>query len=401
MSKFPSFLEYLNDKGAVVEKPSTETVPDYNGPEESTPPDGKVPYKTPVANKAPAKGESGLAGLGDEKLKYDPTKGSKEEVKKDVMKEYVDGKGKVVEKGQEDVKADYKGPFRDAPEGKNASPYVAKDNKKKNSEKGLAELGHEECKYEPDTKNAKKPTKTEGFLNKTKGMSIAEFTKYMLEECGCGMVGGEDLPSVTAYTTGKFQPHPPEVIRYISVLADKNQGILENLVSTMISMGYLNKLLKAIFEHPQAYEELTALFSDDQDGPSRCGSFVGAMNNSYSKFVQDQAGLYESVSSPLGFDDYEDEEESEEDHEESDEEDMDGEEDMGDEESEDEADMDDMGDEESSEEGEEDLEDELGDDESMEEPKPEEKRLKKKFAHDHLLNAMKNHEYMLKAMKGW
>lgn len=399
MSKFPSFLEYLNDKGTVVEKPSTETVPDYNGPEESTPPAGKVPYKTPVANKAPSKGESGLADLGDEKLKYDPTKGSKEEVKKDVMKEYVDGKGKVVEKGQEDVKADYKGPFKDAPEGKNASPYVAKDNKKKNSEKGLAELGHEECKYEPDTKNAKKPTKTESFINKTKGMSIAEFTKYMLEECGCGMVGGEDLPSVTAYTTGKFQPHPPEVIRYISVLADKNQGILENLVSTMISMGYLNKLLKAIFEHPQAYEELTSLFSDDRDGPSRCGSFVGAMNNSYSKFVQDQAGLYESVSSPLGFDDYEDEEESEEDHEEDAEE-----EDMGDEESEDEVEMDDMedmGDEESSEENDEDSEDEVGDEESMEEPKPEEKRLKKKFAHDHLLSAMKNHEHMLKAMKGW
>lgn len=401
MSKFPSFLEYLNDKGAVVEKPSTETVPDYNGPEENTPPDGKVPYKTPVANKAPAKGESGLADLGDEKLKYDPTKGSKEEVKKDVMKEYVDGKGKVVEKGHEDVKADYKGPFKDAPEGKNASPYVAKDNKKKNSEKGLAELGHEECKYEPDTKNAKKPTKTESFINKTKGMSIAEFTKYMLEECGCGMVGGEDLPSVTAYTTGKFQPHPPEVIRYISVLADKNQGILENLVSTMISMGYLNKLLKAIFEHPQAYEELTALFSDDQDGPSRCGSFVGAMNNSYSKFVQDQAGLYESVSSPLGFDDYEDEEGSEE-SEEGDEEDEDLEDVMDDEspeeDSEDSDESEDMG-EEDSEEGDE--EENLDGEESLEESKPEERRLKKKFAHDHLLSAMKNHEHMLKAMKGW
>lgn len=404
MSKFPSFLEYLNDKGNVVEKPDTETVPDYNGPEESTPPNSKVPYKTPVANKAPAKGESGLAELGDEKLKYDPTKGSKEEVKKDVMKEYVDEKGKVVEKGREDVKADYKGPFKNAPEGKNAAPYVAKDNKKK-SDKGLAELGHEECKYEPDTKTAKKPTKTENFLARTKGMSIGEFTKYMLEECGCGMVGGEDLPSVTAYTTGKFQPHPPEVIRYISVLADKNQGILENLVSTMISMGYLSKLLKAIFEHPQAYEELTALFSDEKDGPDRCGSFVGAMNNSYSKFVQDQAGLYESVSSPLGFDDEDDSEEEDHHHhdsedEESSEEDSDYEnedEDMGDEESGDEEGSDyegedeDMGDEESGE--------DLGD--SEEGPKPEERRLKKKFAHDHLLDAMKNHEHMFKAMRGW
>ena len=405
MSKFPSFLEYLNDKGAVVEKPSTEIVPDYNGPEESTPPEGKVPYKTPVANKAPAKGESGLANLGDEKLKYDPTKGSKEEVKKDVMKEYVDGKGKVVEKGQEDVKADYKGPFKDAPEGKNASPYVAKDNKKKNSEKGLAELGHEECKYEPDTKNAKKPTKTENFINKTKGMSIAEFTKYMLEECGCGMVGGEDLPSVTAYTTGKFQPHPPEVIRYISTLADKNQGVLENLVSTVVSMGYLNKLMKAIFEHPQAYEELTALLGDEEEGPSRCKSFAGAMGNSYSKFLSDQEGLYESVSGPLGFDDSEEEDEDDERHhddEESEEEDFDSEEEFGDEEDsedmEDDQDGEDMDDDH---EGEEDFDPESsGNDHDMDEPEHRERKLKKKFAHHHLLDAMKGHEAMMKAMRG-
>lgn len=411
MPRLPSFLEYINEKGHVVDNPKVEKVPDYNGPDEKTPEGSKVPYKTPVANKAPEKGESGLADLGDEKLKYDPTKNSKEEVKKDVMKEYVNEKGKVVEKGREDVKADYKGPFKDAPEGKNASPYVAKDETgKKKGEKGLAELGHEGCKYEPDTKNAKKPTKTEGFLNKTKGMSLSEFTKYMLEECGCGQVSGEDLPSVTAYTTGKFQPHPPEVIRYISVLADKNQGILENLVSTVISMGYLNKLLKAIFEHPQAYEELTGLFSDDKDGPSRCNAFAGAMNNSYSKFLQDQAGLYESVSSPMGFDAEDLEKDTE-----------DSEEDMGDEESEEDSDSEEMSDDMSDfddesedseedmgdEESEEDFEDEESEEDSEipsddrdEEESSHERKLKKKFAHDHLLGAMRNHEYMLKAMRG-
>jgi len=392
MGRFPSFLEYLNDKGNVVEKPDTETVPDYHGPDEKAPANSKVPYKTPVANKAAEKGESGLANLGDEKLTYDPTKGSKQEVKKDVMKEYIDEKGKVVEKGREDIKSDYKGPFKDAPEGKGAAPYIAKAEKNK-SEKGLAELGHEECKYEPDTKNAKKVTKTEGFLNKTKGMSLTEFTKYMLDECGCGSVSGEDLPYVTAYTTGKFQPHPPEVIRYVSALADKNQGILENLVSTMISMGYLNKLLKSIFEHPQAYEELTNLFSDEQ-GPDRCKSFVGSMNNSYGKFMHDQEDMYESVSSPLGFDsEEEDEEEEYEDSEDSDDE----EEELDfDSESDEDSDSDDEESFDSEEEPDGEEESENLEDSESEEPK--ERKLKKKFAHDHLLDAMKNHEHMLKAM---
>lgn len=400
MSKFPSFLEYLNDKGEVVEKPETETVPDYHGTEENSPPGSKVPYKTPVANKAPAKGESGLGDLGDEKLKYDPSKNSREEVKKDVMKEYVDEKGKTLEKGREDVKADYKGPFKDAPEGKGASPYVAKAEKNK-SGKGLGELGHEECKYEPDTKTAKKVTKTEGFLGKTKGMSLAEFTKYMLEECGCGQVEGDDLPYVTAYTTGKFQPHPPEAIRYISALAGKNNGILENLVSTMVNQGYLNTLLKTIFSYPQAYEELTSLFSDEKEGPDRCKSFAGAMSNSYSKFLQDQAGLYESVSSPLGFEieDIEDEEPSEDDSDEMDDEDIDSEDDdMESEDIDDEMDSEDMDSEDSDDEM--DSEEEEDHSEDSEEPKHHEKRLKKKFAHDHLLDAMKNHEYMFKAMRG-
>lgn len=406
MSKFPSFLEYLNDKGSVVEKPAVETVPDYHGREENSPPNSKVPYKTPMANKAPAKGESGLGDLGNNALKYEPDTKVNYEVKKDVMKEYVNEKGKVVEKAKVDIKADYKGPHKDAPEGKGAKPYIAKNEKVK-AEKGLAGLGSKELEYNPNTEVAKKPTKTEGFLSKTKGMSISEFTKYMLEECGCGQVSGEDLPYVTAYTTGKFQPHPPEVIRYVSALADKNQGILENLVGQMISMGHLNKLLRAIFEHPQAYEELTNLFSDD-DGPSRCNSFVGAMNNSYSKFLSDQDGLYESVSSPMGFDMEDLEGEEEENEDDSEEE---PEEDYSDEDSEDESeesdsdeDSEDFDDEDldsdedtSEEEPEEDAEDHM--DSNMETPAPE-RRLKKKFAHDHLLGAMKNHEQMFKAMRG-
>jgi len=404
MANFPSFLEYLNDKGAVVEKPEVETVPDYHGPDDKTPPNSKVPYKTSVSNKAPEKGEKGFAQLGDERLKYEPQTKIDYEVKKDVMKEYVDENGKVQAKAREDIKCDYKGSVPKSPEGKGAKPYVAADTKKVDSKKGLAELGDEDFVYEPDTQKPGKVTKTENFINKTKGMSISEFTKYMLKECGCGQVqdiAGSDsdtLPFITAYTTGKFQPHPPEVIRYISTLADKNNGILENLVSTMISMGGLNKLLKAVFEHPEAYEELVSLFSDE-NGEARSSSFVNSMSNSYSKFLSDQDSLYESVGGPFGFEDEEEEEDEDSD--------KNGDEFEDDEDSEDESDEDseegdEFGDEEDSDE--EDDEEELmsldDEPESEEAPKHHEKKLKKKFAHDHLIGAMKNHEQMLKAMRG-
>ena len=52
-------------------------------------------------------------------------------------------------------------------------------------------------------------TKTENFLNKTKDMSISEFTKYMLKECGCGQVQGEDLPYVTASAEGPLHRSSP------------------------------------------------------------------------------------------------------------------------------------------------------------------------------------------------
>ena len=406
---FPSFMEYMDEKGKVVDKPDVETVPDYHGPDEKYPPNSKVPYKTQVANKKPAAGESGMAELGDSKLKYDPTKGSKEEVRKEVMKEYMDEKGKVLEKGVEDIKGQYRMKTPASPPG---GGYKYISTSVKAGEKGLGELGEKELVYEPDTKNSPKvKTKTEGFLDKTKGMSLSEFTKYMLEECGCGQVQGDDLPYVTAYTTGKFQPHPPEVIRYISVLANKNEGILENLVSQMISMGYLGKLMKMIFEHPQAYEEMVSLFDDEESGPARCKSFVGAMNNSYGKFVSDHENMYESVSSPIGFEDEIDmDSEDDEDYEsDEDEEDYDSEDDYEDEEIDfdSEEDSEDLGDEDhDSEESEEDFKDEDFDSEenidmdSEEEERPRQKKLKKKFAHDHLLDAMRNHEHMLKKMKG-
>lgn len=417
MAKFPSFLEYLNDKGSVVEKPEVEIVPDYNGPDPKTPSDSKVPYKTPIANEKPEEAEKGLGDLGNKELKYEPK----------TKLEYVNEKGKVVEKAKTDVVADYEGPDPKSPEGKNNKPYKATDVKKaseKELEKGLAHTGDKEMVYEPNTKTAKKVTKTEQFLNKTKEMSLAEFTKYMLDECGCGQVNDDSVPFVTAYTTGKFQPHPPEAIKYVTVLANKNDSILENLVSQIIETGYLRKLLKVVFDHPEAYEELTSLFNDEEGGSSRCKSFVNSLGNSYTKFLSAQDSLYESVSAPIGFDDQETDdmeigsEEDDEDMDSESDDEMGPEEDddMGfeDDETDSEADDEDMSDELNDDD--EDMEDEEIDDEEMddeEDPDSEsdesseenisqmpERKLKKKFAHDHLLDAMKSYEFMRKAMNG-
>ena len=48
-------------------------------------------------------------------------------------------------------------------------------------------------------------------------MSAKEFASHMLEACSCEM-GDDELPTVTSYAAGKFHPHPPEVIKYITVL---------------------------------------------------------------------------------------------------------------------------------------------------------------------------------------
>jgi hypothetical protein len=368
MKNFPSFLEYLNTKNKIE----------------------KVKINPKADN----------VDMPKPKAKEDPHRKNKTPKKHAQVKEYLDFKGKVVEKPDTEEVSDYKGPQPTAPEEKGAAPYKAANDTqpaKKELEKGLGELGNKELVYEPDTKNSVKITKTEQFVNKTKNMSLSEFTQYMLKECGCGMVNDEEIPYVTAYTTGKFQPHPPEAVKYVVVLANKNNNILDNMVHEMKSSGSLGKLLKAILNHPEAYDELNSLLADDKDGPGRCNSFAKSMYGSYAKFLDDQKNMYESVSAPVGFEDEEMDMDDEEEDYDDEEMDMDDEEEGYDDE---EMDMDDE---------EEDYDDEemdMGDKESHEgdmdldlekEKKP--KKLKKKFAHDYLADAMKKYEPLKKAMR--
>jgi hypothetical protein len=339
--------------------------------------------------------------------------------KKNIKKEYIDDQGKLIEKPEAKAVADYTGPDSKAPPGKNSAPYKAANDKTKSptfdvEKNGLGELGNNELKYEPKTDYSqtvvKSWAKTEGFINKTKNMSLAEFTKYMLDECGCGAVNDADLPYVTAYTTGKFQPHPPEAIKYVVVLANKNNNILDSMVQEMKASGVLGKVLRSLLDHPESYDELTSLFGDSEQGPSRCKLFAKSMNSNVQNFVKDHDSVYESVSSPVGFEVEEDDEEMD-----MDDEDM-GDEEMGDEEMMDDEEMGDedmMDDEEMEDEDEfsdkdmEDYEDMSGDEEEHMHMDGEEehmhgddigqeldpsnppRRMKKKFAHDHLRDAMK------------
>jgi hypothetical protein len=352
--------------------------------------------------------------------------------KNKIKKEYVNDQGKLIEKPEVAAVADYKGPDAKTPPGdKKAAPYkAANDNVKSPTfdveKNGLGELGDNKLKYEPNTEYKQElvksswTTKTESFLNKTKNMSLSEFTKYMLDECGCGSVQSGDLPYVTAYTTGKFQPHPPEAVKYVVVLANKNDNVLDNVVHEMKASGMLGKLMKALLDNPEAYDELTSLLGDSQQGPGRCKLFAKSMNNSLEKFMSDQDSMYESVSSPVGFDTEDDEEigiddykkmhgeEEDEDDYADDEEDMEDEDDYADDE-EDMEDEDDYADDEEDMEDEDDYADDeedmdMGDEENDMDMGDEEphnagdemdpsaelpRKLKKKFAHNHLLDAMR------------
>ena len=332
--KHPSFLEYLNTRGGTDEKAKVDASGD------------QVDMPKPKAKEDPHKTNK----------KGKKVKQVTESKKRRSFKEYLSGNGKLVEKPTVDAKADYHGPDPKSPEG-NPTPYRAANSgssASSNRESGFGDMGNKSLKYEPKTDVTEKTvsswpkTKTEGFLNETKNMSLAQFTKHMIENCGCGQVVSEELPGVTAYTTGKIQPHPPEAIKYVAVLANKNENILDNIVHEIKSTGSLGKLLKSLLQHPEAFSEFSALLGDEIDGPRYARLLAKALR---------EQGLAEAVGPPIGPKMKDDEEEEEEDpmgslsdldmgdEEEMDDEDMDDEE-MGDEEMPDDMDDEEMGDEE-------------------------------------------------------
>lgn len=343
----------------------------------------------------------------------------------------------TINKPKEKAVADYTGPTPTSPEAAKApkaldkqmappksagspAPYrtTTKTTTKK-SDTGLGDVGDKKLVYKPKTGGDFEPvgeypgkstskeftgkfkpignypqTKTETFLSTTKDMSLSEFANYVMQQRQEGKED-EDLPMVSAYTTGRFHPHPPEAIKYVVTLADKNDRIMEDLVHAIKEReGCLKKMMSHLFDLPESHGCVTDLLGDEKDGPRRARQLVRSMDDSFSKFQSDQDGMYESVAPPFGLDDEDDEDDAPID----DEMPEDDEAPEGDEE---ETDGDDMGGEEDETMPEDDIDSEekpqMGNHGGMNRPR----RLKKKFAHDHLLDAMGEIEHMKAKMKAY
>jgi len=193
-------------------------------------------------------------------------------------KEGVDAKGGLVGSPKVKLVADYDGPDPKSPtkgQGQGElSPYKSANGNAaaKGAEKGgFADMGDGKLKYEPDMKAGasklsalgkelggdwpkNKMPKTEHFLNKTSKMSASQFAKYMMKENTCDN----------------------DAIRYIVALAGQNPRVVEHLVHEMRRANILGEMLKASLEFPEAYQELTILFGDNE-GERRANRLARAM----------------------------------------------------------------------------------------------------------------------------
>lgn len=141
-------------------------------------------------------------------------------------------------------------------------------------------------------------TKTESFIEKTKNMSPREFASYMMEQCSLCDGDADSIPMVTAYAPGKFHPHPNEAIKYVVVLANKNDNLMNQLLDEMGSgEGGMSKILGKIFDRPKAWEHLSDILSDPDAGPDRANALVRAMHDGYVKLKDEP--VIEAVGPPL------------------------------------------------------------------------------------------------------
>jgi hypothetical protein len=342
---FKKFQEYMNARGK-INKPQEKEIADYDGPSPKSPPASKAPTaldkemappktkQEPKPYSAPGKpagnkaAESGFGDTGDKNLIYKPDTS--------------------------------KIPKQDNIEGQN----------KKN--------------YPPNKK-----TKTEHFLDTTKGMSIHEFTNHMITKRKEGL---DDLPVISE------NQHPEEIIRYVSVLASKSDSVMEDLIHALKRNGCFKKLVETLIEIPESLNMMTELFSDDIDGARRCRKLVRCMEDSYTEAVGPPFGISDEDEGPTNGQPHNVVPGEDEEDEEGAEPSPDDEFDPNDEEGEEGEEDDDEGDED-------DEDDEYDDDEDDDDDEmggfSKKKKKKKRFAHDNLLDAMGEYEHMRAKMRGY
>lgn len=289
----------------------------------------------------------------------------------------------------------------------------AKDPNKGQMMDGLAHKGDQKMKYMPDTTQGKDhdnipggkkaaswpKTETQDWLDRTKGMSLAEFTKTVrestlkgLDECAC-------------------QEAPHETIKKIVHVCKCNNNNVSALVREMKRNGLFDNLMSEMANHPEAFHAIASLMEDE----SNARKFAKALNEMVAPPLgndsEEKSLMHKKKNLPLTMGDedmpededmgdegdMEDEDMPMDDEDgdmEGDEEDMGDEGDMGDEDMEgDDEGMDDedMGDEDMGDEdmGDEDME---GEDEGMDDEMP---MPPKKSAHHNVMNAMKDHPALM------
>lgn len=316
------------------------------------------------------------------------------------FQEYLDNNKKLQTSGDVQTVADFKGKVDTKPNKekmhkdaggkgqdgevkpyKGGSDAADPNNKMKD---GFAHKGDTKLKYEPDTDVPKKvgdggkkaatwpkTTKTQEWIDKTKGMSLAEFTKSVrsealkgLDECSC-------------------QESPHNSIKETISVCKCNNKYVSALVREMKRNGLFGKLVKEMAQHPETFQALANLMERDE---SYARKLAKALNEMVAPPIGMNSPVKKDLNGPVAPEGDMGDEDSEDMEDEMGDEDMEDE--MGDEDSEGE-DSEDMGDED--EEGlDDDGTDEFGDEHidagSDDMPPP-----KKLGAHQNLMNAMKNH----------
>ncbi len=221
------------------------------------------------------------------------------------FQEYLDTKSKFSTKGKIEAKADYSGPKESAPKKENKhkdaggkgqgqpKPYKggkdAKDPNKGKLDGGFADKGDKDLKYTPGDKEkgnfitggkeaAGVPggktvssdwnkTKTQEWLNRTKGMSLAEFTKMIQKTTSKGI---DKITNECA-----CQESANDVVRQAVALANANQSVMITLVREMKRNKAFGKMVAEMLQHDETYKVMAHFMERDEKYARR---LVRAMN---------------------------------------------------------------------------------------------------------------------------
>ena len=219
------------------------------------------------------------------------------------VKEYLDGNGKLVDKPGESVNGDVSIVQKPAPQaavtsGKGwdaqAQPVTGQAKPYQNpttpstppkGESGLGDQGDKNLLYDP---SKGKPGDSPNVPGGTTIKDLATKTEQFLKKTR-EMNLSEYFGVI--YEEGALD-RDPRAVQYVAHLCKENKVALEALVHELRRKELLGEVLSLMMEYPETYTGLTSLFGESNE---RCRSFARALN--------------EEVGPPIGLEDLEDDEE--------------------------------------------------------------------------------------------